>query len=434
MGPRLAALQRGAETLDEGVNQMKWRHFALVPALVLIIVTSGPVLAATELAGTMGGGAHFKIVVPDLWNGDLVIWNHGFSLVPVGPVTDLGPLAELQLSEGYAIAASSYRQNGWAVFKTKNDFQELVGLFKDHFGRPGAIIVTGASLGGIVTASVLEEVHSGNIVGALTVCGAMAGSRNWDGALDLRLVYDAVCGTVPGAAIPGGAEGLPEGSTLDGTGLATAVNACTGIFLPSAARSPEQTERLARILDVTKLPESFLLTDMGFATFAMSNLVHENGKLNGKIGTGNASVDYGDPLINASIERVSPNHGAANRLERHFIPTGEVRGAKIVSLHTDKDGLVVVENESEYGSVVPPQDLTTAIVVEAAPTHCGFTAGEIVAGWESLRGWVAGGPQPSAASIQGTCLGIVAGGLAAGPCRIDPTFVVPDMDGRIRPR
>jgi hypothetical protein len=83
---------------------------------------------------------------------------------------------------------------------------------------------------------------------------------------------------------------------------------------------------------------------------------------------------------------------------------------------------------------VPPGNLTVGIVVEDVPSHCDFTQGEVVAAWELLRGWVAGLPQPTAADIQQTCEGLVAGGLATGPCRIDPEFMLPDLDGRVRPR
>jgi len=82
---------------------------------------------------------------------------------------------------------------------------------------------------------------------------------------------------------------------------------------------------------------------------------------------------------------------------------------------------------------VPASNLTLAIVDEAGNTHCGFTEAEIVGGWESLRGWVAGGPQPTAASIQGTCL--FAQGLGAGgPCRYDPGYVLGNLDSRVAPR
>jgi hypothetical protein len=106
-----------------------------------------------------------------------------------------------------------------------------------------------------------------------------------------------------------------------------------------------------------------------------------------------------------------------------------------VALHTDKDGLVIVENESEYASVAPADKFTAAVAIEDVGTHCGNTPAEIVASWESMRGWAGGGPQPSAASIQATCQFIEATNpLFPGPCRIDPTFVIPDMDGRSRPR
>jgi len=82
--------------------------------------------------------------------------------------------------------------------------------------------------------------------------------------------------------------------------------------------------------------------------------------------------------------------------------------------------------------VVPEGNLTVAIVVENVPSHCDFTAAEAVAGWEALRFWVATGQQPSADDIQATCLAISA--AFPGPCRFDPTFMIPDMDERIRPR
>ena len=52
--------------------------------------------AQTILSGQSDGGAYFTIVVPDAWNGDLVIWNHGFSLGPIEPVEleDLGPFGD----------------------------------------------------------------------------------------------------------------------------------------------------------------------------------------------------------------------------------------------------------------------------------------------------------------------------------------------------
>lgn len=428
---------------------MKRTAIIYVLTVMLIGTVASTARASTEIRGVTGGGAFFLIVVPDAWNGDLVIWNHGFDTTgPIRELTmaDLGPssasgisLADIQLAEGFAVAASSYQQIGWALFKTKNDLQHLVNVFKETFGAPDQIFITGASLGGIVTAAAIEEANLGNVVGAMPICGALAGSRNWDAALDLRLVYDVVCDAASGGAIPGGAEGLPEGVPIDATTRAeviAAVNACTGVLTPPPYRTAEQIANLEQILDELQLSEGFLLPDMILATLGMSDLVHNPAKLDGEIGTGNVNVDYSDPDIDASIERVSPNPGAKNRLRRHFTPTGEVGDTKIVSLHTLTDDQVLVENESEYASVVPAANLTTAIVDEAAPSHCGFTPAEVVAAWTSLQAWVASDVKPDAEDIQNTCNLLQTTTMLPGPCRIitDPLFEIPDMDGRVPPR
>ena len=433
------------ETTIRGAKAMIKRTSKICGLLAALVLWSG-MPANAQLTGQTEGGAFYTIAVPDPWNGDLVIWNHGYDFNPVGPNPDLGPLAPLQLFEGYAVAASSYQQNQWAVFTTREDLQELIEVFEDDVAKPNNIILTGASLGGIVTADALERADIDNVVGAYPFCGAMAGSRVWDGALDIRLTYDVICSGVVGpliipADIPGGATGLPEGSTFTTTDLALAANACFGMLIPPPLfppipRTVDQQARLDRFLAATKIPESFILTDLGFAAFGINNLIFDPRKLNGKQGLSNKKVEYDDPIVDDAIERVRTNRRAAKKLKRNFTPRGDLEedDVKIVSIHTDLDGLVIVENEKEYQDVVDEDNLTVAIVAEGVPTHCGFTPAELVAGWESLRGWIAGAPQPSAAVIQVTCQAIEGGGMFSGPCRFDPTYVIADMDGRIEPR
>jgi hypothetical protein len=409
------------------------RSLAVAGALLLAVSAHAQV---TVISGETID-SFYQFAVPGDWNGALVIWNHGYSFSPPGPNPDLGPLVDVQLAQGYAVAASSYSQSQWAVFNTRRDNARLVEAFVEQVGEPNSIIMTGASLGGIVTADSLERADEFNVDGAFAFCGAMGGSRVWDGAHDIRLTYDAVCSDV--APIPGGATGLPPvPGVIDPTAVAIATNTCMGTLTPPAFRTPDQNERLAKFLAVTKIPENFIITDMAFATNGIANLIFEPGKLNGGQGLGNIGVVYDDPDVDATIERVKADRKAAKKLKRNFTPRGELENenVKIVSLHTDKDGLVIVENQSEYQGVVDANNLTVGVAVEASPTHCGFSPAELVAGWESLRGWLAGAPQPTAISLQGTCQFIEAtqGVFFPGPCRIDPTFVVPDMDDRIAPR
>jgi len=410
--------------------------------LVLVLLLTVPAIAfgqVTEKTGQTASGAYYKLRVPDGWtpaNG-LVIWNHGYSFNPVGPVTDLGPLADLQISEGYAVAASSYSLSQWAVFNTVADNEQMVQVFHQEFGIPDFVLLYGASLGGLVTVQTIEQANVGNIVGAMPICGALAGSKAWDGALDGRLLYDVVCSEVPGAAIPGGTTGLafPPDPNFNEISLGIAINACFGLPLPPEQRTTEQQARLDHYLQLTGLPENFVTTIMGFATFGMADLLFHPAKLNGAIfAVDNANVDYGDEATNAAIARVSGVSEQRELLAENYTPNGHVGNVKVVSLHTNKDGLVLLEHETDYASKVPASNFALGIINESVATHCGFTAAELVSGWESLRGWVAADIKPTATSLQQTCQGIEAGGLALGPCRIDPSIALPPVNGRIRDR
>lgn len=378
-------------------------------------------------------GAFYRIEVPDLWNGDLVVWNHGINSSEPSALDfdDLGPLAAVQLSQGYAVAASSFRMNGWALFKTTRDNENLLRIFINEIGMPNNIFMTGGSMGGLVSEQYLEKGRVGHVAAAYSVCGALAGSKNWDAFIDLRLVYDAVCADVPGAFIPGGPDGLPADSTLSEEELILAVNACTGAAFPPEFRTPEQQERLDKISQAMHIDEISLFENMALALVGISNLVHSPEKLNGRNGLWNYFVDYDDPDINANIQRTFPRPRARFRLFRNYIPRGYIDDAKLLALHTDKDDLVVVENLSFIEKRIPAENLTTAVVVQEKAEHCGFTDAEFIAGWESVRNWVDTGVQPSAQDIQDSCKRL---DPAMDSCRIDPFFVVNELKDRIRPR
>jgi len=414
---------------------MRIRTLAWLLASAVITAAPTALLADTTITGEKLG-AFFKITVPTVWNGDLVIVNHGHTFdAPAASQADLGPLASLMLSEGYAIAASSYSQCCWTLFTTQQDLNRLLGVFEANFGPPNNVILHGGSLGGIVTAQGIEKLGA-NVVGAYPVCGALAGGRSWDGAIDLRLVYDAVCAGVTGGTLPGGATGLPSpGYSPSGGGLsvgaiATAVNTCTGVLTPVAFRTPAQQARLNLFKSVTLIPENFVVTDMVFGTNSLSNLIFAADKLDGGQGVGNIGVTYNDAGVDAAIQRVAYDSQARKRLLKNYTPNGDVGATKIVSIHTDGDGLVIVESEEDYADVVPAANLTTAIVDEAGNTHCGFSGPEFAAGWESLRDWLAGGSQPTPADILAKCLTL---GPAA-QCRFNTGYVIGEFDTRIPPR
>jgi hypothetical protein len=404
---------------------------ALVALTLAAALGAHPSIARAETTTIreLYAGAYLRLEVPDDWNGDLILVNRGIAPVLLPPPPPGGPLAHA-IDEGFAVAGTSYSQTGWALFLSTGDVRNVVDRFRAHFGDPDRIFLVGYSLGALVSAAAIESGEIPEIVGALSLCGPLAGSRIWDAYLDLRLAYDAVCSDVPGAALPGGPAGLPLGTELTWVDVLTALDRCTGVLRPRDERSAGQSERLARLLQVARFDESFLTGGFVLATFGIADLTHDPGKLDGAVGIGNLLVEYDDPILDAEIERVIPDSFAALELTANYTPSGAVGDVKTVSLHTDKDGIAVVENESAYAAVVPPENLTSAVVVENVPTHCGLSNPEVQSAWSELRAWVDGAPQPSAADLQAACVDL--GSPAA--CRIDPDFSIPDLDSRIRPR
>ena len=65
------------------------RVLCLTAAVVISTLFGvSPSQANTEIEGQGPGGAYYKIVMPDSWNRTLVIWNHGFSLGDIEPVSE----------------------------------------------------------------------------------------------------------------------------------------------------------------------------------------------------------------------------------------------------------------------------------------------------------------------------------------------------------
>ncbi|MEP6484718.1 MAG: hypothetical protein ABJB01_09720 [Rudaea sp.] len=424
-----------------------WWKCACLGALAWF--ASAAARAETDYSGTTPSGAYYRIAVPDGWKtGDvLVLYQHGLSFDDPGPNPDLGPLKDLQLQEGYAIAASSYRQRSWALFTAADDNAELLTTFKQLVGTPSAIIPFGASLGGLVSLKLAEDSRFAPVPGVYSACPPAAGSRAWDQAIDLRLAYDVVCknaGELPTGDqpypwaydlddIPNDLSDLEDKAQLLQTLLP--VNQCTGIDLPAQIRNGAMKRRLAELMNLGHITdEDFFVTNLGYATYALSDLVRAPDKLNTSNPFSTIGVDYNDDVINAGIARIQADPFAS----LYFKWSSDFRGrvdprTKIISIHTSQDQLVIPANQDVLRRALPSSQLTSAIVTESSPTHCGFSLAEGVAGWEALRAWVAGTPQPRVADLQAGCNAAIGAG-AEGPCRYDPNATVPTFDSQVRPR
>src|SRR3954447_23242539 len=131
---------------------------------------------AKAFFGSYDGGL-YRIEIPDTWNGELVLYAHGFvsngGAQGSAPRGGKSPIREHQIQQGYAWAASSYRCNGYVPGQGLLDTMALTDLFtKFNSGRaPQRVYLTGTSMGGHVTLLGMHEFPT-SFAGGLAMCPA----------------------------------------------------------------------------------------------------------------------------------------------------------------------------------------------------------------------------------------------------------------------
>jgi pimeloyl-ACP methyl ester carboxylesterase len=127
-------------------------------------------------AGKYDGGL-FRIEIPDKWNGELVLWAHGYVAAAGNDGLRLRvsdhPLRNHLIEQGFAWASSSYRCNGYVPGQALVDTMALVDLFtKTNGGRPPSrTYFTGVSMGGFAALLAMHEMPA-SLAGALPMCPA----------------------------------------------------------------------------------------------------------------------------------------------------------------------------------------------------------------------------------------------------------------------
>jgi hypothetical protein len=196
-------------------------------------------------------GAYLYTVMPENWNGNLVVFARGGP--PLTPPTATsgqryvaaaggGPVA---VKRGFAWIGSSYRREGFGVAMAAEDSDDARKFFIARFATPKRTILYGGSLGGIVGAKVIESYAkkkdgSTNFDGALFNSGVVAGvAATWGQMVHERVVYQYYCNNLPRPDEPQYPlwSGLPADSTITEKDIEARVDACTGVAQSPGARS-----------------------------------------------------------------------------------------------------------------------------------------------------------------------------------------------------
>ena len=156
----------------------------------------------------MSSGALYRICFPAEWNGELVVYAHGYVRPDEPLAIPDDALAGTSLSSavtslGYAFATTSYRANGLVADIAVDDLLDLDDRFRQLY-RPDPTLtyVVGASEGGLV-AALAAELDPARFSGVLAACGPIGDfATQIDYFGDFRVVFDFFFpGVLPGSAV-----------------------------------------------------------------------------------------------------------------------------------------------------------------------------------------------------------------------------------------
>ncbi len=185
---------------------MKPSRLALFALPVVLLLTglspAAPALASqacggsgtvTSLNGALPDGAAYLIQCPAVpWNGTLFLYSHGY-VAPgsPNPAQDVGDpvTGGWLLRHGFALAGSSYASTGWAIQQALPDQAGTLDAFGQAYRTPDRTIAWGHSLGGIITAGLIQR-YPGRFSAALPMCGVLSGAvATWNTALDAEFAF-----------------------------------------------------------------------------------------------------------------------------------------------------------------------------------------------------------------------------------------------------
>jgi hypothetical protein len=339
--------------------------------------------------GVQASGALYLICKPEdkPWNGDLVIFAHGYTAfnepiaLPDLSLPDGTYLPDLINGLGYAFATTSFSTNGLAVLEGIEDVVDLVSIFGETYGEPDLVYLTGGSEGGIITALGVERFPE-IFDGGLAACGPIGDFQrqvNYWG--DFRGVFDVFfTELIPGSPIDIPGEVIEDWDALYAPSIAEAIEA-----------DKSATEQL---LNVTSAPidpndpdsvEETVLGLLWYNVFATNDGI---AKLGGQPFGNRLRIYNGsnnDRQLNRRVQRFRADRAAIVEIQTHYQTSG-VLSSPLVTIHTTGDPIIPYWHSLGYLAKVIKRG--SGHLYSHIPVirygHCEFTTTEVLVAFALL--------------------------------------------------
>jgi len=376
------------------------RHQRLVTRIIIaLVVLTGiahDTAADTTIDGRIGPGSIYRLFRPTNWNGRLVLYMHGYVAAdaPVALPAEAALIVSIAGPLGFAVAFSSYSDNGWEVKDGAQRSRQLLAIFTSKFGLPSRVYLTGTSEGGLI-AIALAETHPEQFSGALAVCPVAGGARRqFDYLGNTRVLFDFF---YPGV-LPGDAGHVPDGVDITNdivlpAGAAIGANPANALAIASIAQTP------LPFASPTELGQSLVTALVGHAG-AFADLT---ARTHGHPYFDNRTTTYAGALppavlqaINAGADRFDATPDALQYLDKYYDPSGQLT-IPMLMLSTSRDPVAPAFHEAAYANAVAAHGSSDLLVSRtiARYGHCNFTPSELAAAFTDLVSWVEFGITPA---------------------------------------
>ena len=378
-------------------------------------------------------GDHFAMAVPANWNGQALVFAHGYS-VPGSAIAvsedpaekdPSGGLMKGAYAQGFAVAHSDFDKAGVGVESAVENTLRL----RAFLGRMGVTeaYVAGGSMGGNIVLAIIETQPTA-FKGALSGCGLV---DNWSDEvgllIDLRALYNFYTRdteyALPGeqdirrsalSPIAPNAIGL-LGDPYRLLQMKRIADPIAALFKAAretpGGREAQIIDKIASITGVTPEPAS-LIVPILTVSLGMDDM---NATFGGFV-YDNAAKIYASPLLSAEegqrlnreIARIQADPAAVAYADRWRRSTGRFT-TPLVAIHNRIDSLVpysqfegLIRKTEAAGNADRLLAITVPEITTPLPgtgleglAHCGFTPAQLGAAFDALQTWTTTGQRPT---------------------------------------
>jgi pimeloyl-ACP methyl ester carboxylesterase len=389
-----------------------------------------------SLNGELGGAA-FAIALPADWNGEVLLFAHGYTRTGEIAAVSENPAAEdpstglltAAYRQNFAVGHSAYDKGGVGVETGAVNTLRLK-RFVDGLGAR-RVYLSGASMGGSIVMTLIEG-HPQEFAGAISACGVV---DNWQDELgwqiDMRAVYDYYT--------RGTDYELPGSHDLHESALSTRpppllawldtpyhliqlyrfVTPIRRLF-EAAQENPQGSEagivhKIAAINHTPPEPASFLfpLLTISFGMNDMKATFNGSAYDNRNKTYGAASLSPEETVaLNRGIGRVAGDPAAVAYADLWHRSSGRFT-TPLLTIHNRVDSLVPYSQEAGLAAkvdavgnrahlaqlTVPEVELDIPGAGMRGLAHCGFTPPQLSTAWNDIRAWVERGEHPADATL-----------------------------------